>query len=95
MTRPLVRLNPPELWDATQNHHSQGTLVEGGRLAFFSGQIAARKGVDRAPSSLREQTEVVCGKQACDFPAYVERKLVPIVGTQAHEVVVELRHPLK
>lgn len=60
MTRPLVRLNPPELWDATQNHHSQGTLVEGGRLAFFSGQIAARKGVDRAPSSLREQTEVVC-----------------------------------
>lgn len=35
------------------------------------------------------------GEEARDFPAYVERKLVPIVGTQAHEVVVELRLPLK
>ncbi|MGF1651654.1 MAG: RidA family protein [Hyphomicrobiaceae bacterium] len=60
MTGPLVRLNPPELWDATQNHHSHGTLVDAGRLAFFSGQIAAQKGVDRAPETLREQTEIVC-----------------------------------
>jgi enamine deaminase RidA (YjgF/YER057c/UK114 family) len=60
MTGPIIRLNPPELWDATKNHHSQGTLVEAGRLAFFSGQIAAQKGVDRAPESLREQTEIVC-----------------------------------
>lgn len=60
MTGPLVRLNPPELWDATQRHHSQGTLVDARKLAFCSDQIAAQKGVDREPESLREQTEVVC-----------------------------------
>lgn len=35
------------------------------------------------------------GEEARDFPAYVERRLVPIAGTQAHEVVVELHLPLK
>ncbi|MBN9333947.1 GyrI-like domain-containing protein [Devosia sp.] len=35
------------------------------------------------------------GEEARDFPAYVERKLVPIAGTQAHDVVVELHLPLK
>lgn len=60
MTSPLVRLNPPTLWDATRNHHSQGTLIENGRLAVFSGQIAAQKHTDHVPASLREQTEIVC-----------------------------------
>lgn len=60
MTSPLVRLNPPTLWDATRNHHSQGTLVETGRLAIFSGQIAALKHTDYVPASLREQTAIVC-----------------------------------
>lgn len=60
MTRPLTRLNPPDLWDSTQNHHSQGTLVEAERLAFFSGQIAARSGNAPVPASLSEQTEIVC-----------------------------------
>lgn len=60
MTRPLTRLNPPDLWDSTQNHHSQGTLVEAERLAFFSGQIAARSGNAPVPVSLSEQTEIVC-----------------------------------
>lgn len=60
MTKALTRLNPPELWDSTQNHHSQGTLVEAERLAFFSGQIAARKESIPVPASLTEQTEIVC-----------------------------------
>lgn len=60
MTKPLTRLNPVDLFDSTQNHHSQGTLVEGGRLAFFSGQIAWQAGVEQAPESLGEQTELVC-----------------------------------
>jgi enamine deaminase RidA (YjgF/YER057c/UK114 family) len=60
MTRPPVRLNPPALWDATGNHHSQGTLIETGRLAIFSGQIAAQKDTDHVPASLREQTDIVC-----------------------------------
>jgi enamine deaminase RidA (YjgF/YER057c/UK114 family) len=60
MTSPLVRLNPPALWDATSNHHSHGTLVEAGRIAVFSGQIAAQKHTDHVPKSLREQTAIVC-----------------------------------
>lgn len=60
MTTLLTRLNPTELFDSTQNHHAQGTLVEEGRLAFFSGQIAWQAGVEQAPESLGEQTELVC-----------------------------------
>jgi enamine deaminase RidA (YjgF/YER057c/UK114 family) len=60
MNTPLVRLNPPALWDSTGNHHSQGTLVDTGPLAIFSGQIAAQKGTDDVPASLREQTAIVC-----------------------------------
>lgn len=60
MNTPLVRLNPPALWDSTGNHHSQGTLVDTGPLAIFSGQIAAQKDTDHVPASLREQTDIVC-----------------------------------
>lgn len=60
MNKPLVRLNPPALWDSTGNHHSQGTLVDTGPLAIFSGQIAARKETNHVPTSLREQTDIVC-----------------------------------
>lgn len=60
MTRPLVRLNPPALWDATRNNHSQGTLIDTGPLAIFSGQIAVQQDTDHVPSSLREQAEIVC-----------------------------------
>jgi enamine deaminase RidA (YjgF/YER057c/UK114 family) len=60
MNKPLVRLNPPMLWDSTGNHHSQGTLIETGPLAIFSGQIAAQRATDHVPASLREQTGIVC-----------------------------------
>lgn len=60
MNRPLQRLNPPALWDATRNHHSQGTLIHSGPLAIFSGQIAMQQDTDHVPASLREQTGVVC-----------------------------------
>lgn len=60
MNQPLIRLNPPTLWDSTGNHHSHGTLVDTGPLAIFSGQIAAQKDTDHVPASLREQTDIVC-----------------------------------
>lgn len=60
MTTPLTRLNPAGLFDSTQNHHSQGTLVPEGRLVFFSGQIAWQHEVEKAPESLAEQTAIVC-----------------------------------
>lgn len=85
MASPLVRLNPPELWDATQNHHSQGTLVESGRLSVFSGQIAAQKGVDRAPESLREQTEIVC-RNLCICLDSIGATPADIVSLRAYSV---------
>lgn len=78
MTRPLTRLNPPSLWDATQNHHSQGTLVETGRIAVFSGQIAAQKDIETVPASLREQTTIVCRNlQLC----------LESIGASPHDIV--------
>lgn len=72
----------------------QGGVIEGGRCAVlrYPGQTNNHEPAwlfmyrDWLPQS---------GEEARDFPAYVERKLVPITGTQAHEVVVELHLPLK
>ncbi|MDB5506405.1 MAG: ygiV [Devosia sp.] len=72
----------------------QSGLIEGGRCAVlrYPGQTNNHEAAglfmyrDWLPQS---------GEEARDFPAYVERKMVPIAGTQAHEVVVELYLPLK
>jgi enamine deaminase RidA (YjgF/YER057c/UK114 family) len=99
MNTPLVRLNPPALWDSTGNHHSQGTLIASGPLAIFSGQIAAQKGTDHVPASLREQTELVCrnlghcldsiGAAPCDIVS-LRAYIVDWTPDKAGEVFVPL-----
>jgi enamine deaminase RidA (YjgF/YER057c/UK114 family) len=85
MTKPLTRLNPAALFDAKANHHSQGTLVEGGRLAFFSGQIAWQSGSEQAPASLGAQTEIVCNNlRSC--LASVNAEVADIVSLRAYIV---------
>jgi enamine deaminase RidA (YjgF/YER057c/UK114 family) len=59
MTRPLARLNPPSLPDATAVGYSQITTVEPGRLAFVSGQVAWRPGGEPAPAGLADQAKLV------------------------------------
>jgi enamine deaminase RidA (YjgF/YER057c/UK114 family) len=59
MTRSLMRLNPPALPDAGAMGYSQITIVEPGRLAFISGQVAWRRDGEPAPEGFVEQAELV------------------------------------
>lgn len=59
MTQPLVRLNPPALPDAGAMGYSQITIVEPGRLAFISGQVAWQPGGEPAPKTFMAQAELV------------------------------------
>lgn len=72
----------------------QPAIVPGGRCAIlrYPGQT---NNLEPALQFMYRDWLPQSGEEARDFPAYVERKLVPITGTQAHEVVVELHLPLK
>lgn len=66
MIQPIRRINPPQLFDSTANAHSQGSIVESGPLAFFSGQVAWSPDRPSPPHSLAEQTRMVTGNlQVC------------------------------
>jgi len=59
MTQSLVRMNPPTLPDAGAMGYSQITVVEPGRLAFISGQVAWRAAGEPPPKNFTEQAELV------------------------------------
>lgn len=59
MTAPIARLNPPTLPDAGAMGYSQISVVEPGRMAFVSGQVAWRPGGEAPPADLVEQTRIV------------------------------------
>ncbi len=56
---PIVRLNPPSLPDAAKAGYSQISIVEPGRLAFVSGQVAWTREGGAAPLPLAEQAQLV------------------------------------
>ncbi|PTX92743.1 RidA family protein [Opitutus sp. ER46] len=55
----LTRLNPPTLPDASAAGYSQISIVEPGRLAFISGQVAWRRDGGAVPDTLPGQAEIV------------------------------------
>lgn len=59
MTQALARLNPSSLPDVSAVGYSQITVVEPGRLAFVSGQVASRPGGGPTPSGLVAQVQLV------------------------------------
>lgn len=59
MSPPIVRMNPPTLPDAGNVGYSQISVVDPGRLAFVSGQVAWRAEGGDVPGSLAEQTAIV------------------------------------
>ncbi len=59
MTTSIVRLNPPTLPDAGAMGYSQISIVEPGRMAYISGQVAWRPNGEAAPESLTEQMQIV------------------------------------
>ena len=59
MTQSLTRLNPPSLPNAGELGYSQITVVEPGRMAYVSGQVAWRPNGEPVPDSLVEQMKIV------------------------------------
>ncbi|MDX8354517.1 RidA family protein [Cognatiyoonia sp. IB215182] len=52
-------MNPPTLPNAAEMGYSQISVVEPGRLAFVSGQVAQPAGGGDVPSSLTDQAKLV------------------------------------
>lgn len=59
MTDSIVRLNPPTLPNAGEMGYSQISVVEPGRMAYISGQVAWRPNGEAVPESLVEQMGIV------------------------------------
>ncbi|MEL6853970.1 MAG: RidA family protein [Cyanobacteria bacterium J06607_13] len=59
MTHSITRLNPPTLPNAGEMGYSQISIVEPGRMAYVSGQVAWRPNGEAVPESLAEQMSIV------------------------------------
>ena len=59
MTQTITRLNPPSLPDSTSLGYSQITTVEPGRMAYISGQVAARPNGEPVPDDGVGQAKIV------------------------------------
>ncbi|WP_315875448.1 RidA family protein [Acaryochloris marina] len=59
MAPSLTYLNPASLPDASAFGYSQITIMEPGRLAFISGQVAWQSSGEAVPDSLTGQAELV------------------------------------
>lgn len=59
MKEPITRLNPSTLPDAGKMGYSQISIVEPGRMAYISGQVAWRPNGEPPPESLIEQMKIV------------------------------------
>ena len=79
MTQPLVRLNPPSLPDAGKIGYSQITVIEPGRMAYVSGQVAWRPNGEPVPATLAEQMEIVATNAKAALDA---------IGATPHDVVM-------
>lgn len=59
MPQTITRMNPESLPDAGQAGYSQISVVEPGRLAFVSGQVAWKRDGRPVPGTLAEQVDIV------------------------------------
>jgi enamine deaminase RidA (YjgF/YER057c/UK114 family) len=59
MTQAIARMNPPTMPDAGALGYSQISVVEPGRIAYVSGQVAALPGGGEVPADLVEQMRIV------------------------------------
>jgi enamine deaminase RidA (YjgF/YER057c/UK114 family) len=69
MTETITRINPQSMPDASQAGYSQISVVEPGRLAFVSGQVAWRRGDGAVPGTLPEQVDIVTENLAAALDA--------------------------
>lgn len=59
MTKNITRMNPPSLPNAGAMGYSQISVVEPGRMAYVSGQVAWRPNGEPVPADLAEQMKIV------------------------------------
>ena len=59
MSKSIVRINPSTLPNSSEMGYSQISIVEPGRMAYISGQVAWQPNGEPVPSSLVEQMEIV------------------------------------
>ena len=59
MSHAITRLNPPTMPNSVQIGYSQISIVEPGRMAYISGQVATLGTGAPAPSDLVSQMEIV------------------------------------
>lgn len=79
MTHPIVRLNPETLPNAAEIGYSQISIVEPGRIAFISGQVALTPDGAPVPESLTEQMKIVSANAKAALQA---------MGATPHDVVI-------
>jgi enamine deaminase RidA (YjgF/YER057c/UK114 family) len=79
MTNSIIRLNPSTLPNAGEMGYSQISIVEPGRMAYVSGQVAWRPNGEAVPESLAEQMSIVSVNAKAALDA---------VGATPHDVVI-------
>lgn len=79
MTKPIIRLNPATLPNAGEMGYSQISIVEPGRMAYISGQVAWQPGGLAVPKGLVEQMTIVSRNAKAALDA---------VGATPHDVVI-------
>lgn len=79
MAKSIIRMNPPSLPDASEMGYSQISIVEPGRMAYISGQVAWQPNNEPVPDSLSEQMKLVA-KNA--------RSALEAVGAKPEDVVI-------
>ncbi|MAS44262.1 MAG: hypothetical protein CML46_06875 [Rhodobacteraceae bacterium] len=58
MPQTITRLNPPTLPAPSEMGYSQISIVEPGRMAYVSGQVASRQGDEALPEDLAAQSRL-------------------------------------
>ncbi|HBT82476.1 MAG TPA: RidA family protein [Desulfuromonas sp.] len=79
MTKPIVRLNPSTLPNAGEMGYSQISIVEPGRMAYISGQVAWRPNGEPVPENLADQMNIVSLNVKAALAA---------LGATPHDVVI-------
>ena len=69
MAHPVTRLNPTSLPNSTEIGYSQISVVEPGRMAFVSGQVAWHADGRPTPEGLPAQMELACANAGAALAA--------------------------
>ena len=78
MTKSIIRMNPTTLPDAGELGYSQISIVEPGRMAYISGQVAWQPNGEPVPESLVEQMRLVSNNA---------RAALEAIGAEPNDVV--------